>query len=111
VYSVREWSSNGALAVGTGDYENMSSNLDDYSDITFDQKNISFDWHFPIIGLCEDGQWLLFENQFSLNETCISEVCYIFKKKLLCEFQTEIFLQHPFIVQVIKNMCKVSLFK
>jgi len=84
----------------------MSRNLDNYSDITNDQKTIAFDWHFPLINVCEDSQWLLFENEFSLNESCIFEVCYVFKNKVLCEFQTEIFLQHPFIIRVIKNMSK-----
>lgn len=63
-----------------------------------DRKNIAFDWHFPTIDLCEDSQWLFFEN-----ESCTSEACYSFKNKLQCEFHTEIFLQRPFIVQVIKN--------
>lgn len=91
-------------AVNTEDYENMSCSLVDYSDTSYGQKNIAFDWHFPVIDLCEDRRWLLFEEKLELNDSCISEICDIFKKKLLCEFQTEIFLQHPLIIQVIKNV-------
>lgn len=76
----------------------MSCNLDGYSDILYGQKNTVIDWYFPVIDLCEDSQWLLFENNFPLNEL---DICNIFKNKLLCEFQTEIFLQHPLIIQVI----------
>ncbi|CAH1714893.1 unnamed protein product, partial [Aphis gossypii] len=95
----REWSSNGGLIVGTEDYKNISSNLDEYSDFSYDCSN-GMDWHFPVVAdLCQDSQWLLFENNFSLNESSVSEICYIFKNKILCEFQTEIFLQHPLIIQ------------
>lgn len=89
------------MAIDTEDYENISSNLDNYSDISYDQKNI-IDWHFPLIDLCEDNQWLLFENDISSNE---SEICYI-KNKLLREFQTEIFLQYPIIIQVMQYLFK-----
>lgn len=83
------------------EYEDvLSSNLDDYSDFSFNHKNIGIDWHFPVIDLCEDTQWLLFEKNVSTNELCISDVCYIFKNKLQCEFQTEIFLQQPLIIEV-----------
>jgi len=59
------------------------------------------DWYFPVVlELCKDSQWLLFENNFSSNES-VSEICYNLKNKILLEFQTEIFLQHPFIIQVI----------
>lgn len=102
MYFIRDWSSNGVLAVDTEDYEIISSNLNDYSDISYDQKNLAFDWYFPF-DLCEESRWLLFENDFSIHESNISEFCYIFKNKLLCEFQTEIFLQHPLVVQVIKK--------
>lgn len=102
LYFIRDWSSNGVLVVDTEDYEIKSSNLNDYSDIFFDQKNIAFDWHFPI-DLYEENRWLLFENDFSIDESNISEFCYIFKNKLLCDFQTEIFLQYPLVVQVFKK--------
>ncbi|VVC32288.1 Armadillo-like helical [Cinara cedri] len=88
-----KWSSNGLLAVNTEDYEDVFSNLDDFSDISDDQKNFPIDWYFPIINVREDDQWLLLEN-----ESHISDVCNIFKDKLLCEFQTEIFLQHPLVI-------------
>jgi len=75
--------------------------LDVFSDFSYDHTN-GMDWYFPVVlELCEDSQWLLFENNFSLNESSVSEICYILKNKILCEFQTEIFLQHPFIIQVI----------
>lgn len=96
--SIRNWSSYGALAVDTEDYKDMTS-LDEYSDIS-NQQNDAIDWYFPIVDLCEVNQWLLFENDISSNELCISEICCIFKNKLMCELRTEIFLQHPFIVQV-----------
>lgn len=101
LFIFREWSSNGDLIVGTEDYKDISSNLDEYSDFSYDHSN-GMDWHFPVVAdLCQDSQWLLFENNFSLNESSVSEICYIFKNKILCEFQTEIFLQHPLIIQVI----------
>lgn len=92
----RDWSSNATLADDTGDYVDVAS----YSDISNDQTNNAVDWYFPAIDLCEVNQWLLFENDISSNELSVSEICNIIKNKLLCEFQTEIFLQHPFIVQV-----------
>jgi len=96
---LREWSSNGAIAVDTENYEDVTS-LDKYSDISYRLKYNASDWHFPVVDLCEVNQWLLFENDVSSNKLCILDVCYMFKKKLLCEFRTEIFLQHPFIIQV-----------
>lgn len=96
----RNWSSNEAVAIDLEDY-NDTSILDDYSNITNDQKNNAVDWYFPIVHLYEINQWLLFENDISLNELRILEVCHTFKNKLLSEFHTEIFLQHPFIIQVI----------
>ncbi|XP_025200463.1 uncharacterized protein LOC112598268 isoform X2 [Melanaphis sacchari] len=97
--SAEEWSSNGGLIVGTEDYKDKSSNFDEYSDFSYDHSN-GMDWHFPVIvDLYQDSQWLLFENNFSLNELSVSEICYLFKNKVLCEFQTEIFLQHPSIIQ------------
>lgn len=104
MFFARVWSSNGALAINTDDYENISSNLDNYSDISNDLTNIPSDWHFPVIDLCDDNHWLLFENNFSPNTLCISELCYTFKNKLLWEFQPEIFLQHPLIIQVISQV-------
>lgn len=86
--------------MNTTDIQDISCSLVDYSDTSYDQTNIAFDWHFPVVDLCEDRQWLLFEDKMEFNDTCITEICYIFKKKLACEFQTEIFLQHPLIIQV-----------
>lgn len=106
MFFVRIWSSNGALAVDSGGYEDVSSNLDNYSDISYDLTNIPLDWYFPIIYLYDDSYWLQFENNFSLNTSCTSELCYTFKNKLVWEFQPEIFLQHPLIVQVI---CPVNI--
>lgn len=106
MFFVRVWSSNGALAVDSEGYDDISSNLDYYSDISYDLTNIPLDWHFPVIDLYDDGHWLQFENNFSLNTSCISELCYTFKNKLLWEFQPEVFLQHPIIVQVI---CQVNI--
>lgn len=76
----------------------------DYSNTSYDQTNNAIDWYFPVIDFCEDRQWLLFEDKKELNDSCISEICYIFKKKLSCEFQTELFLQHPLIIKVVKNI-------
>jgi len=97
---IREWSSNCGLIVDTEDYKDLSSNLDECSDFSYDQTN-GMDWHFPVIDLSQDSRWLLFESNFSLNESSVSEICYMLKNKILCEFQTEIFLQHPLIIQVI----------
>lgn len=97
LYLIRKWSSNGVLEVNTDDYENVFSSLDDLSDIFNEQMNFPIDWYFPLINGCEEGRWLLFENE----PHSISDVCNLFKIKLLYEFQTEIFLQHPLVIQVI----------
>lgn len=98
LFIIREWSSNGGLIVDTEDYKDIYSNLDEYSDFSYGH---AMDWHFPVvIDLCQDSQWLLFENNFSLNESSVSEICFKLKNKIICEFQTEIFLQHPLIIQV-----------
>jgi len=97
---IREWASDGGLIVDTDDYKDVSSNLDEYSDFSYDQTN-GMDWYFPeVLELCQNSQWLLDENNFSLNESSVSEICNKLKNKILCEFQTEIFLQHPLIIQV-----------
>lgn len=93
--------SDGGLTVDAKDYKDVSSNLDEYSDFSYDHTN-SMDWYFPVVfELCKDSRWLLFENNFLLNESSVSEICYMLKNKIVCEFQIEIFLQHPFIIQVI----------
>lgn len=84
----------------TEDLVDIYSNLDEYSDISFDQKNIANDWHFPLINLCESDHWMLFEDDVSFNKPSISEICCTLKNKLLCEFQAEILLQHPIIILV-----------
>jgi hypothetical protein len=101
LFFISEWSSNSDLIVGTEDYKHISSNLDEYSDFSYDYSN-GMDWHFPVVDLCQDSRWLLFENNFSLNEPSVLEICCMFKNKIPCEFQTEIFLQHPLIIQLIK---------
>lgn len=100
MYFIRDWSSNVALAVDSENYADDTSNLDEFSDISNDRTNSAVDWYFPAIDLCEVNQWLLFENEISSNELRVSEFCYIIQNKLLCEYQTEVFLQQPFIVQV-----------
>jgi hypothetical protein len=101
----RERYSDGDLAVNSVAADDISYSLVNYSDISYDQTNNVTDWYFPVIDLCEDGRWLLFEDKLELNDSCISEICYIFKKKLSCEFQTEIFLQHPLVIKVVKIIC------
>lgn len=96
-YFIRNWSSNVILEVNTEDYEDVFSNLDDFSDISYDQTNFPIDWYFPIIDECEDHRWLLFENELH----SISDVCNIIKNTLFCEFHAEIFLQHPLVIKVI----------
>ncbi|XP_022163641.1 uncharacterized protein LOC111029096 isoform X2 [Myzus persicae] len=92
-------STDGGLTVDAKDYKDVSSNLDEYSDFSYDHTN-SMDWYFPVVfELCKDSRWLLFENNFLLNESSVSEICYMLKNKIVCEFQIEIFLQHPFIIQ------------
>jgi len=100
LFIIREWTSDGGLIVDTKDYKDSSSNLDEYSDFSYDHSN-GMDWYFPeVLESCQNSPWLLFENNFSLNESSVSELCNILKNKILCEFQTEIFLQHPLIIQV-----------
>lgn len=98
---IREWSSSDASAIGAEDFVDTFSSFDELSYFSYDQKKKFADWHFPLIHICEDDQWILIENSVLLNESNISEICHIFKNKVLCEFQTEIFLQRPFIIQVI----------
>jgi len=100
LFIIREWASDGGLIVDTEDYKDVSSNMDEYSDFSYDHTN-GMDWYFPVVlELCQNSQWLLFENNFSLNESSISEICNMLKNKIICELQTEIFLQHPLIIQV-----------
>jgi len=100
-FFIRLWSSDGGLVVDAEDYEDVFSNLDEYSDFSYDHTT-SMDWYFPVVlDLCKDSRWLLFENNFSSKESSVFETCYMLKNKILCEFQIEIFLQHPFIIQVV----------
>ncbi|XP_050420715.1 uncharacterized protein LOC126833423 isoform X2 [Adelges cooleyi] len=91
---------NRVMSADTDDSIDLLSSLENNSNNNFCSfKRIHGEWYFPLIELSENSQLHLIENRILAHELSISEICTVFKHKLLSQFPTEIFLQRPLIIQ------------